>query len=71
MATANATRNGSHDDAADLEGHLPGDGVDAGAEDVADDEQQQQLGPITRLSSGWWVSTFSVVLIVSWYGRPS
>jgi hypothetical protein len=29
-------------DAAHLEGHLPGHRVDAGAEDVADDEQQQQ-----------------------------
>ena len=29
-------------DAADLAGDVAGDGVDAGAEDVADDEQQQQ-----------------------------
>ena len=37
---------------ADLGGDLTGQRVDAGAEDVADDEQQQQSGPITRFSSG-------------------
>ena len=39
-------------DAADLAGHLAGDGVDTGAEDVADDEQQQQLGAEHPLEVG-------------------
>ena len=37
---------------ADLAGHLAGEGVDAGAEDVADDEQQQQPGPHHPLELG-------------------
>src|SRR5690625_4222860 len=37
---------------AHLAGHLTGEGVDPGAEDVTDDEQQEQLGPMARFSSG-------------------
>ena len=33
------------DDAAHRPGHGPGDRVDAGAQDVAHDEQEQELGP--------------------------
>ena len=40
-------------DAADLGGHLAGDGVDARAEDVADDEQQEEPGAHHPLQVGF------------------
>ena len=52
VATAKATRNGSQAMPPTSPAMSPGDGVDAGAEDVADDEQQQQLGPHHPLELG-------------------
>ncbi len=43
---------GQPDDPADLFGHVARDRVDPGTEDVADDEQQQQLGPHHPLELG-------------------
>ena len=66
VATMNATRNGTQAAPPTSAGDLTGEGVDAGAEDVADDEQQQEPRPHhpARVGSPCSSTSASAVVLV-------